>query len=235
VLGIDVTSAAEVRRRIGVVFQSPSLDKRLTVGENLLHHGHLYGMRGAALRARIAEMLARFGLADRAGDAVERLSGGLARRTEIAKGLLHSPELLILDEPSTGLDPGARRDLWDLLRGLTGMTVLLTTHLMDEAERCGRVAILNEGRIVAMGTPDALRAEIGGDVVTVKARDAERLAARTGGRVVDGTVQIEAANGAEEAARILREDRDDVESVTVGRPTLEDVFVKKTGHRFWSA
>ena len=233
-LGIDVTATAEVRRRIGVVFQAPGLDKRLTVAENLRHHGHLYGMRGAALRGRIDEMLARFKLTERAGDVVERLSGGLARRTELAKGLLHSPEVLILDEPSTGLDPGARRDLWDLLRGLKGMTILLTTHLMDEAERCDRIAILNEGQVVAIGTPDALRGELGGDVVTVKAREADRVAVRIGGTVVDGMVRIETANGAEAAAKILREERDGIESVTVGRPTLEDVFIRKTGHTFWA-
>jgi len=169
VAGVDVRDGA-VRRRIGVVFQSPSLDGKLTVGENLLHHGHLYGLSGSGLKERIGEELTRFGLKDRMGDRVEKLSGGLQRRVELAKSLLHRPEVLLLDEPSTGLDPGARRDLWDALRGLKGVTVLLTTHLLEEAERCDRMAILHKGKIVALGEPLTLRGEIGGDVVTVRSR-----------------------------------------------------------------
>src|SRR6185295_4972433 len=126
-----------------------------------LHHGHLYGLSGSGLKARIKEELARFGLADRAGDRVEKLSGGLQRRVELAKSLLHKPEVLLLDEPSTGLDPGARKDLWDALRSLKGVTVLLTTHLLEEAERCDRLAILHKGKLAAIGEPLALRAEIG--------------------------------------------------------------------------
>ncbi|HUR38220.1 MAG TPA: ABC transporter ATP-binding protein, partial [Planctomycetota bacterium] len=174
--GVDVRDDA-VRRRIGVVFQAPGLDQKLTVAENLLHQGHLYGLRGAALRRRIDEELGRFKLSDRARDRVEKLSGGLQRRVELAKALLHQPEILLLDEPSTGLDPGARRDLWDALRSLKGVTVLLTTHLLEEAERCDRLAILHKGKLVALGAPLDLRGEIGGDVVTIRAKDAEALAA----------------------------------------------------------
>ena len=238
VAGIDVRDGA-VRRKIGVVFQSPSLDGKLTVGENLLHHGHLYGLSGPGLRQRIGEELARFGLADRSGDRVEKLSGGLQRRVELAKSLLHRPEVLLLDEPSTGLDPGARRDLWDALRSLKGVTVLLTTHLLEEAERCDRLAILHKGKLVALGEPLALRGEIGGDVVTVRSREAERLAAGIreklgeSPQVVDGTVRLARDRGHEFVGRLVEAFPGMVESVTVAKPSLEDVFMSKT-RELWS-
>ncbi|HEY8667047.1 MAG TPA: ATP-binding cassette domain-containing protein, partial [Tepidisphaeraceae bacterium] len=139
-MGLDLRSQRdEIRRHIGVVFQSPSLDKQLTAEENLMHQGHLYGLRGAELRGRIGEMLARVGLAERPRERVGQFSGGMRRRVELAKGLLNRPRILLLDEPSTGLDPGARIDLWRYLReiqGNEGVTILLTTHLMEEAEHC---------------------------------------------------------------------------------------------------
>jgi ABC-2 type transport system ATP-binding protein len=238
VAGVDVRDGA-VRRKIGVVFQSPSLDGKLTVAENLLHHGHLYGLSGAGLRQRIGEELARFGLKDREGDRVEKLSGGLQRRVELAKSLLHRPDVLLLDEPSTGLDPGARRDLWDALRGLKGVTVLLTTHLLEEAERCDRLAILHKGKIVALGEPLVLRGEIGGDVVTVRSRDAERLAAAIreklgeSPQVVDGTVRLARDRGHEFVGRLVEAFPGMIESVTVAKPSLEDVFMSKT-RELWS-
>jgi ABC-2 type transport system ATP-binding protein len=238
VAGVDVRDGA-VRRKIGVVFQSPSLDGKLSVGENLLHHGHLYGLSGGALRQRIGEELARFGLADRTGDRVEKLSGGLQRRVELAKSLLHRPEVLLLDEPSTGLDPGARRDLWDALRGLKGVTVLLTTHLLEEAERCDRLAILHKGKVVAIGEPLALRGEIGGDVVTVRSRDPQQLATsireKLGeqAQVVDGTVRLSRDRGHEFVGRLVEAFPQLVESVTVAKPSLEDVFMSKT-RELWS-
>jgi ABC-2 type transport system ATP-binding protein len=238
VAGIDVGDGA-VRRKIGVVFQAPSLDGKLTVAENLLHHGHLYGLSGAGLKQRIGEELARFGLADRAGDRVEKLSGGLQRRVELAKSLLHRPEVLLLDEPSTGLDPGARRDLWDALRGLKGVTVLLTTHLLEEAERCDRLAILHKGKIVALGEPLALRSEIGGDVVTVRSRDPQQLAAAIQEKlgetpqVVDGTVRLSRERGHEFVGRLVEALPQMIESVTVAKPSLEDVFMSKT-RELWS-
>jgi len=238
VAGIDVRDDA-VRRRIGVVFQAPSLDGKLTVGENLLHHGHLYGLSGAGLRQRIGEELARFGLTDRTGARVEKLSGGLQRRVELAKSLLHRPEVLLLDEPSTGLDPGARRDLWDALRGLKGVTVLLTTHLLEEAERCDRLAILHKGKVVAIGEPMTLRGEIGGDVVTVRSRDARQLAdairEKLGeqAEVVDGTVRLSRDRGHEFVGRLVEAFPQWIESVTVAKPSLEDVFMSKT-REVWS-
>ncbi len=233
VAGIDVRDGA-VRRKIGVVFQSPSLDGKLTVAENLLHHGHLYGLSGGTLRARIDEELARFGLAERRSDRVEKLSGGLQRRVELAKSLLHRPEVLLLDEPSTGLDPGARRDLWDALRGLKGVTVLLTTHLLEEAERCDRLAILHKGRIVALGEPMALRAEIGGDVVSLRSRDPKRLASSIREKLgedaqeVDGMLRLSKERGHEFVVRLVESFPGLIDSVTVAKPSLEDVFLAKT-------
>jgi len=233
IAGVDVREAA-VRRKIGVVFQSPSLDKKLKVRENLLHHGHLHGLSGRELAGRIEDALGRFGLTDRAGELVEKLSGGMQRRVEIAKAILPRPEVLLLDEPSTGLDPGARRDLWDVLRGLTGVTVLLTTHLLEEAERCDRLAILHKGRLVAIGAPRELRAEIGGDVVTVRARDpgllSEAVKARFGGspEVSDGTVRLSRDRGHEFVSALVDAFGAQIESVTVAKPSLEDVFHSKT-------
>lgn len=238
VAGVDVADDA-VRRKIGVVFQAPSLDPKLTVSENLLHHGHLYGLTGGGLKARIGEELARFRLSDRAADRVEKLSGGLQRRVELAKSLLHKPEVLLLDEPSTGLDPGARHDLWDALKSLKGVTVLLTTHLLEEAERCDRLALLHKGKLVALGEPLALRAEIGGDVVTVRAKDAEALAASIREKlgetpqVVKGGIRLSRDRGHEFVAKVLEAFPREIESVTVAKPSLEDVFLSKTREE-WS-
>src|SRR5205823_1920097 len=149
--------------------------------EHLRHQGHLYGLRGSAFRARIKEILQRVGLMDRARDRAETFSGGMQRRLELAKGLLHGPRVLLLDEPTTGLDPGARRDLWQylsILRDEEQVTVLVTTHLMEEAERCDRLVILNEGRVVALGTPAELKQEIGGDVIVLETKEPDSLAMR---------------------------------------------------------
>jgi ABC-2 type transport system ATP-binding protein len=245
IAGHDVVAEpAAVRRRIGIVFQHPSLDAKLTVEENLRHHGRLHGLRGSELRDRIEHQLVRFGVADRRRDLVEKLSGGLARRVELAKGLLPSPSVLLLDEPSTGLDPGARRDLLGHLadvRAQEGMTVLLTTHHMDEAERCDRVAVLDRGRLVALDAPEALKASIGGDVVVIQGRDPARLQARLRdrlrleARLVDGTLRLEHPRGHELVPGVVEALGDDVHSVSVGRPTLEDVFVQLTGRTFFDA
>jgi ABC-2 type transport system ATP-binding protein len=243
VFGIDVARHPEqVRQRLGVVFQSPSLDKKLTVFENLRHQGHLYGLAGRDLDIRIQEMLRRVALSDRARDLVEVLSGGLRRRVELAKGLLHRPSLLLLDEPTLGLDPGARKDLWDYLKELKqreNMTFVVTTHLMEEAERCDRVAILNEGELVALGTPTALKSEIGGDVITVETTDPaglqRQLEQKFGAkvRVVEGALRIERERGHEFIPQLVSAFPGQITSVTLGKPTLEDVFIRHTGHRFW--
>jgi ABC-2 type transport system ATP-binding protein len=242
VLGHELPREADrVRRRIGVVFQKPGLDAKLTVGENLMHHGHFYGMRGARLRERMAAVMDRLQIRDRERDLVQTLSGGLARRVELARGFLHEPELLILDEPSTGLDPGARREFWNALRGLRdrdGVTIVLTTHFMEEAERADRVGILHQGSLVALGTPDDLKRSVGGDVVVIQAENPERIVARLRERfgpeaqLVDDVIRIERPRGHELVRDLVDAFPGEIRSVTFGRPTLEDVFVHVTGQRF---
>jgi ABC-2 type transport system ATP-binding protein len=242
VAGIDVVEYPDAaRRRLGVVFQHPALDIQLTPAENLWHQGHLYGLAGPDLAGRSAELLDRLGVADRAGDRVKTLSGGLRRRVELAKGLLHRPSVLLLDEPTVGLDPGGRRVLWEYARTLRqeGIAIVVTTHLMEEAEECDRVGILDRGKLVALDTPAGLKAEIRGDVVSLASGDPEGLATAIRGRfgsevsVVDGTVRIERRDGAELVPRLAEAFPGVIRSITVGKPTLEDVFVQRTGHRFW--
>ena len=250
IMGFDAAKdPAAVRRQIGVVFQAQSVDEKLTAYENLWHQGHLYGLHGSALKARIDEILGRVGLADRMKELVETFSGGMARRVELAKGLLHHPSILLLDEPTTGLDPGARRDLWQylqILRDQERVSVIVTTHLMEEAERCDRLAILNEGKLVALGTPTELKHEIGGDVILLDAtRDAESLAQRIRERFqVDATVmddksrgnqvRIELENGHRFITGLVEAFPGEIQAVSVSKPTLEDVFIHRTGHRFWT-
>jgi len=243
IFGAALTQPDAVRRHLGVVFQHPSLDGKLTVHENLLCHGNLYGMHGAALRTRAGAVLQRLGLADRAADRVETLSGGLQRRTELAKALLHQPPLLLLDEPSTGLDPGARRDFMQYLRQLRdqdGVTVVLTTHYMEEAERCDRIALLHAGQLVRVGAPAELKQAVGGDVVVVHTSTPEELRDKIRARfaceaaVVDGTLRVELRRGHEFVRDLVEAFPGDVTLITYGKPTLEDVFIHLTGHRFWA-
>ncbi|QDT34358.1 ABC transporter ATP-binding protein [Thalassoglobus polymorphus] len=229
-----------VRRCIGVTFQSPSLDLKLTVAENLKHQGHLYGLYGAELRTRCQTVMAQLGVADRANDFAEKLSGGLKRRVEIAKSLLHSPEILLLDEPSTGLDPRARHDLWETLLKLqkeSEVTILVTTHLMEEAARCGRLGILDEGKLIALGTPDELQAMVGGDSLTIQAENQDQLAAQLRQQLhvdvqkIGETLRIEQENGHELLVQIATQFPGQFQNLTLGKPTLEDVFIKLTGRR----
>lgn len=245
IAGHDVVSEdAAVRARLGVVFQSPSLDGKLTILENLRCGGALYGLKGSELENRIAEAAKSLNLTDRMGDIVETLSGGLQRRAEIAKCLLIRPEVLLLDEPSTGLDPGARIDLWaalETLRSEHGVTALCTTHLMEEAARADRVGIVSNGRLVALGTPLELTSAIGGDVISLGVSKqtgadvlAERITARTGipSTVVEGEVRLEHHEPYALAARIAAEFPNEITSLRIARPTLEDVFIARTGHLF---
>ncbi len=188
-------------------------------------------------------MLSRLGLADRRRDLVEKLSGGLRRRVELATGMLHRPRLLLLDEPSTGLDPGARSDLWQYLeqvRESDGVTVVVTTHLLEEAERADRIAILHKGQLAALDTPAALQAAVGGDAITIRSKDPAALAAEIQQRfnipamVVDSSVRLEQPNGHQWIPRLVEAFPDRTESITLGKPTLEDVFIHFTGHRFWN-
>ncbi len=243
ILGLDVVSESrEVRKKIGVVFQSQNLDGKLTPAENLRHQGHLYGLRGSKLRERIEQALDRLGMADRRNQLVETLSGGLRRRVELAKGLLHQPDLLLLDEPSTGLDPGARRDLWDYLSELRrsdGVTVLLTTHILEEADECDHLAILHQGALVASGSPDALKKEVGEQVILMDAREPEKLREQLCRRfdvdaaVLDGKVRFEHPRGHEFIPQLVEAFPGEIQSVMLAKPTLEDVFIRRTGHRFW--
>ena len=242
VLGRDVAQhAAEVRRLIGVVFQSPSLDGQLTVRENLRCHGALYGMRGPYLASRIDASLGLVDLTDRANDPVKTLSGGLQRRVELAKAWLPDPQVLVLDEPNTGLDPGARRDIWthlDRLRRDKGTSIVLTTHLIEEAVRADQVAVLHEGHLVALGSPQELMAEVGGDAILISSPRLDRLATVIRERfhqrveVLDGHLRIERPRGHEFVSELVEAFRGDIESVSFGKPTLEDVFLHHTGQRW---
>ena len=252
VFGHDlVADSQRVRRCLGVMFQMPSIDGKLTAEENLACHGRLYGMPRSAIRRRSDGLLDELGLAARRAEPAERFSGGMQRRLELAKALLHEPRLLLLDEPATGLDPGARRDVWEALHALRrdhGVTVVLTTHLMDEAEQCDRLAVLAAGRLVAADAPAALKATIGGDVVTVTPADPadagalrDAIDARFGPwpadgapTLHDGRVRLEHGDGPTLVSRIATDLPRRARSFTVGQPTLEDVFLHLTGHTLWS-
>jgi len=241
ILGSDLRQAtSEVRSLLGVVFQAPSLDKKLTVAENLTHQGRLYGLSSAQLKSRSQQMLAALGLSELSGDVVETLSGGMRRRVELAKGMLHQPRLLLLDEPSTGLDPGARADLWKYLQQVRdeGVTIVLTTHLLEEAERADRIAIMHQGKLAALDTPAALQASVGGDSITMRAPRPEELASSIRKKfdceatVLDGTVRLEQPDGHQWISRLVEAFPEEIETVTLGKPTLEDVFIDRTGHQY---
>jgi len=243
VFGNDVSSAADlVRHDLGVVFQTPGLDGKLTAFENLAVQSVMYGLSKREARARIAEVSEQLGVADRLQDKVDELSGGLRRRVELAKSLLHYPRLLIMDEPTTGLDPSARSDLWNYIRQLqesTGMTVFLTTHLLEEADHSDRIAILNEGEMVALNKPDILRSELGGDVMTIESQTPDLLLdllsseADLDARLIDGQIRITGQADLMLVSDLHSKYKSHIQQISVGKPSLEDVFIKRTGHRFW--
>ena len=231
---------SDVRHRLGVVFQQPALDDELTVLENLRFHGALYGLGGSALRERIRSLLGLFGLADRAQDRVKTLSGGLQRRADLARGLLHSPDLLLLDEPTTGLDPVARDAFWQVLARLRrqeGATMLVATHLLEEAEACDAIAILDRGRLAASGTPDALKESLGGETLWLEADDAtdlsDHIQAQFGlaAQTIGDKVQISHPEAHTLLSSLYEAFGDRIRSATVRRPTLEDVFMVHAGYR----
>lgn len=242
VFGDDVVAARDrVRHHIGVVFQAPALDVKLTVRENLLHHGHLHGLSGRPLRQQLSHALDRLELSDRRNDLVESLSGGLKRRVELAKVMLTQPRLLLLDEPTTGLDPLARESFWRLIKELrdeSKAAVLYTTHLLEEAEDSDRVIILDQGHVVADGAPDSLRAQISGQIVRFRGRDLDTIKSRINStfqldaEVEIGSVRVVVADGGEFAARASHALGEVVESLEIARPTLYDVFRQRTGRSF---
>ena len=239
VFGLDPTQeSGAVRQRLGVVFQDEALDESLTVRENLRFQAALYGLHGADRRERIDALLHRLDVADRADDPVSDLSGGLRRRTDLARGLLHRPDLLLLDEPTTGLDPAARRAFWTAIGRLQeeeGTTLLLATHLMDEAERCDRVGILSDGALVADGAPDALKAELGDETLWLETDEPtglrDRIDAQFGvpTRIVGSMVQVAPPDPAAFFSNLYEALGDRIRSATLRTPTLEDVFMVHAG------
>ena len=242
ILGMDVAAASHsVRGSIGVVFQKHSLDQKLTVFENLVCYGHLYAMRGRHLKKQAEEVLARFDLADRTAERVETLSEGLKRRVELAKAFLHRPRVLILDEPTVGLDPRARLEFWKWLDAIhlsESVTILVTTHLMDEAEKCCQLAFLNRGELVAMGSPSALKELVRGDVITIRTRDADSLYTAIQRKldvpvsVLGSMLRIECQDGHEWIPRLVESFPGQIDEISLARPTLEDVFIHVTGAGF---
>jgi ABC-2 type transport system ATP-binding protein len=239
VAGFDVVRQHnDVRRSVGIIFQDPSLDDRLTARENLRFHAMIYKVPQAEVNARIAQALDWMELTDRASELVRNFSGGMKRRLEIARGLLHAPKVLFLDEPTLGLDPQTRSRIWERLLALRrehGMTLFLTTHYMDEAENCDRIAIIDHGRIIALDTPARLKAQVQGDLVRLETADDAAAEAevkqRYGVEVVRdaGGLRFEVENGAAFVPGLLRELSVAVRTVSVRPPTLEDVFLKMTG------
>jgi ABC-2 type transport system ATP-binding protein len=239
VAGWDVTTQRDaVRRHIGLVFQEPTLDTYLTGEQNLRFHGELYGVDRSTAAARREEVLRMFGLWERRGDEVNTYSGGMRRRLEIARGLLHSPKVLFLDEPTIGLDPQTRAAIWDYLHDLrrrTEITVFVTTHYMDEAEHCDRIAIMDHGEVVVEDTPEALKSSVGTDRIALRTDDDELAIARVRERLAmeagihEGQVTLAVPDGASVVARLFGELDVGIRSVTVTRPSLDDVFLTYTG------
>jgi ABC-2 type transport system ATP-binding protein len=240
VAGHDVvTDRDEVRRNIGLVFQDPTLDGYLTAEQNLRLHAELYGVDAALVPARMRQMLDMVGLWERKDTPVLTFSGGMRRRLEIARGLMHSPRVLFLDEPTLGLDPQTRRSIWsyiDVLRETEEITIFMTTHYMDEAEFCDRIAIMDHGQIVALDSPEALKAEVGADRVTIETEDDDRaiamIAEKFGldARLVEGRVAFSVPSGEQFVPRLFAELGVPIKSVSVARPTLDDVFMSYTGN-----
>jgi ABC-2 type transport system ATP-binding protein len=239
IAGLDVArQPLQVRRQIGLVFQDTTLDDYLTAAENLRFHAELYGVGAAVREQRLDALLEMVDLNDRRDDLVSTFSGGMKRRLEIARGLIHSPRVLFLDEPTLGLDPQTRSHIWEYineLRRRETITIFLTTHYMDEAEHCDRIAIIDHGSLVAIDTPDALKATIGKDRIELHVDDVEatiaELKQRFGleARLSEGTVTFHVADGEQFVPRLFAELTQPIRSIRVARPTLDDVFMAYTG------
>ena len=235
VMGHDTVQAPKnVRMNLGVVFQQPSLDEALTIKQNLTFHGALYGMGGSALRQRIDYLATRLHIKDRLDSKINQLSGGLKRRADLVRGLLHKPRLLLLDEPTTGLDPIARHDFWQLLSSIRKdeeITMILATHLLDEAESCDEVVILDSGSIKVQGNPDTLRQNIGKKMLWLSSQSplqlAQRIESEFGFSIseADGAICLNDDRALEAMPRLYESMGELIESATVRNPTLEDVFL----------
>lgn len=240
IFGFNTTThPAEVRKRIGMIFQQPSLDEELTVLENLTFHGNLYGLRGTDLKNRITSLSELIGIADRLNDRVKNLSGGLKRRADIVRGILHHPSLLLLDEPTTALDPAARHSFWQLLKVLRqeeNLTLILATHLLDEAESCDDVVIMDHGKMVVQGDPSSLRDALGRQMLWITTATPEKMASalqlklNLNAQVINDAVCISDENAADQLPAIYEAMGEMIESATIRKPTLEDVFLTATGH-----
>lgn len=240
----DIVNAKDaVRHSIGIVFQDPSLDDELTGFENLDFHGRMYGMPEHLRKGRIEEVLKLVELEDKAKALVKTYSGGMKRRLEIARGLMHKPKVLFLDEPTIGLDPQTRRKLWEYIKNFNkkdGVTVILTTHYMDEADfLCDRIAIIDQGKIMALDTPEKLKQVIGGDVITLsvsKPREFQKILEKTACvkevKPFDSLLNVSVENGGEcvpKLVAIAQKNNIEVNNVLLKRPSLEDVFIYYTG------
>ncbi len=238
--GFDVARQSDdVRRSIGLIFQDPSLDGQLTAKENLEFHSFLYNVPRRDAAERQESLLRMVDLWDRRNAIVKAFSGGMKRRLEIVRGLLHRPRILFLDEPTIGLDPQTRRLIWQYILDLhksEGITLFLTTHYLEEAEYCDRIAIIDHGQIVALDTPKRLKERVGGDVITLRTPDNESAAGRiqaAHGLIPerqDGMLRIEVPRGDEVIPRLVQTLGGDISSINLSRPTLDDVFLKLTGH-----
>ena len=239
VAGHDAATERDaVRRNIGLVFQDTTLDTYLTAEQNLRFHAELYGVPKAAVMPRMRQVMDMVGLWDRKGSLVSTFSGGMQRRLEIARGLLHAPHVLFLDEPTVGLDPQTRSSIWAYINDLKrreDITIFLTTHYMDEAENCDRIAIIDHGEIVAIDTPEALKASIGEDRVQIHTTDDEAAIAALAdtfgleAAMHEGAVTFSVASGEQFVPRLFAEFAVPIQSVSVSRPSLDDVFMSYTG------
>jgi len=234
------TETDEVRRSIGLVFQDPSLDDRLKARENLIFHARLYGLLKREYINRVEEVLNLVELWDRKDNLVRSFSGGMKRRLEIARGLIHYPKVLFLDEPTLGLDPQTRVHIWDYilkLRSTQEMTIFMTTHYMNEAEYCDRIAVIDYGKIVALDTPAKLKKKVGGDIIQLRSQERDKLKRelRTRYRLKvkeEGEIlQIEVADGESFLPKLFNDLDTKIDSIELRKPTLEDVFLKLTGRK----
>lgn len=240
--GFDIVKDPDgVRRSIGIVFQDPSLDEELTAYENLELHAAMYGIERKDRRERILGVIRIVELEDRINDIVKTFSGGMRRRLEIARGLLHYPKILFLDEPTIGLDPQTRKHVWDYIKSLKsdhGITIVMTTHYMEEADSlCDRVAIIDHGKIIALGTPDSLKDSLGGDIIIVRTAEPGKIGEAVKGiakmtKIDDGTISLSVAQADKKILKIMdiaRERKIEVQAISMHKPTLDDVFLHYTG------